>query len=71
MEQLKSGNADPAQVVRELREQEGGDIIVLASSSVIRSLMRADELDRLSFTLCPEIVGGGARLLEEGLPPSH
>ena len=63
-------NADPATFVEELRWQEGGDIIVLASSSVIISLLRADALDRLSITLCPEVVGGGARLFEEGLPSS-
>ena len=27
-------------------------------------------LDRLSITLCPELVGGGARLFEDGLPAS-
>ena len=64
-------NADPAMVVRELRQQDGGDIVVLASSSVIRSLIGADQLDRLSIMLCPEIAGGGARLLDDGLPPSH
>ena len=49
-----------------LREQDGGDIIVLASSSVIRQLLDADELDRLSITLCPELVGGGTRLFDDG-----
>ncbi len=63
-------NADPATVIKDLKEQEGGDIIVLASSSIIKSLLRADMLDCLSITLCPEIVGGGARLLEDGLPAS-
>jgi dihydrofolate reductase len=63
-------NADPATIVEELRRQAGGDIIVLASSSVIRSLLRADALDRLSITLCPEVAGGGARLFEDGLPGS-
>jgi dihydrofolate reductase len=58
--------ADPATTVKELRRQEGGDIIVLASSSVIRQLLAADEVDRLSVTLCPELVGGGARLFEDG-----
>lgn len=53
--------ADPATTVKELRQQEGGDIVVLASTSVIRNLLEADELDRLSITLAPEIVGGGAR----------
>ncbi|HEY3714535.1 MAG TPA: dihydrofolate reductase family protein [Jatrophihabitantaceae bacterium] len=52
--------ADPASVVKELRQQDGGDIIVLASASVIRNLLAAGELDRLSITLCPEIVRGGA-----------
>jgi dihydrofolate reductase len=63
-------DADPATVIEELRQQEGGDIIVLASGSVIRSLLRANALDRLSITLCPEVAGGGARLFEDGLPPS-
>ena len=62
--------ADPATVVEELQKQSGGDIIVLASSSIIRSLLRADALDCLSITLCPEVAGGGARLFEDGLPPS-
>ncbi len=63
-------DTDAAQVIAELRPQEGGDIIVLASGSVIKSLLRADALDRLSITLCPEVAGGGARLFEDGLPSS-
>ena len=63
-------DADPATVIEELRQQKGGDIIVLASSSVIKSLLRADALDCLSITLCPEVAGGGARLFEDGLPSS-
>jgi dihydrofolate reductase len=58
--------ADPADAVRELRDQDGGDIIVLAGASIIRALLAADELDRLSITQCPELVGGGARLFEDG-----
>jgi dihydrofolate reductase len=63
-------NADPADVVKQLRSQDGGDIIVLASGSVIRALLRAGELDRLSVTLCPVIAGGGATLFEDGLDTS-
>lgn len=59
-------NADLATVVKQLREEKGGDIIVLASSSVIRQLLEADEVDRLSVTLCPELVGAGARLFPDG-----
>lgn len=36
----------------------------------IRALLEAELLDRLSITLCPALVGGGARLLEDGLPAS-
>ena len=57
---------DPAEIVRQLRKQEGGDIVVLASSSVIRNLLKAGELDRLSITLCPELVGAGARFFGDG-----
>lgn len=63
--------ADPAAVVDELQEQPGGDIVVLASSTIIKRLLQADVLDRLSITLCPEIAGGGACLLDEGLPASR
>jgi dihydrofolate reductase len=63
-------NADPATVIKDLRQHQGGDIIVLASGSIIKRLLRADVLDCLSITLCPEVAGGGARLLEDGLPPS-
>jgi dihydrofolate reductase len=63
-------DADPASVVAELQKQPGGDIIVLASSSIIRSLLQADLLDCLSITLCPEVAGGGARLFDDGLSAS-
>lgn len=59
-------SAGPAATVKELRTHDGGDIVVLASSSIIRQLLEADELDRLSITLCPELVGGGARLFTDG-----
>lgn len=60
----------PPHTTRGLRAQEGGDIIVLASTSVIRALIEADELDRLSITLCPELVGGGAHLFNDATPRS-
>jgi dihydrofolate reductase len=60
----------PADVVRKLRTEDGGDIIVLASFSIIRALLAADEIDRLSITLCPAVSGGGARLFEDGVPAS-
>ena len=61
-------DADPAEVVRELREQDGGDIIVQNSLSLIRALLAADEVDRITMVLCPELSGGGVRLFEDGFP---
>ena len=63
-------DADPAAVVSDLQKQTGGNIIVLASSSLIKRLLEADALDCLSITLCPEVAGGDACLFENGLPPS-
>ena len=63
-------DTDPNIVIEELQQQEGGDIIVLASGSVIKSLLRTGVLDCLSITLCPEVAGGGDRLFEDGLPSS-
>jgi dihydrofolate reductase len=63
-------SGDPATVVRDLRGQDGGDIWVLASQSVIRQLLDAGEVDRLSINLAPELVGGGDRLFGDGLPAS-
>jgi dihydrofolate reductase len=60
--------AGPADTVAALREEDGGDIVVLASLSVIRQLLHADQLDRLSIMLCPEVVGGGERLFDDTVP---
>lgn len=56
--------------VQRLRQTEGGDIIVLSSSSLIRSLLDADLLDELRVSVVPKIVGAGGRLFEDGRPPS-
>jgi len=61
-------SSDPVQEVRRLRGEPGGDIVVLSSSSVIRTLLAASEVDRLVIQLCPEIVGGGARLFADDAP---
>lgn len=60
----------PSTVVRQLRTEPGGDIVILASQSIIRQLLEADEVDQLSINLAPELVGGGSRLFPEGMRPS-
>ncbi|MBE1877445.1 dihydrofolate reductase family protein [Myceligenerans pegani] len=63
-------NAPAPDVVARLRASGSGDILVNSSVSVIKALLAADEVDRLEILLVPEVVGGEARLLEEGLPAS-
>ena len=56
--------------VERLRHTDGGDIIVLSSSSIIRALLDAELLDELRITVVPEVVGVGRRLFADGHAPS-
>jgi dihydrofolate reductase len=55
----------PATVVTELLNHPGGDIIVLASSTIIRDLINHDLIDQFSIVLAPHIVGAGPRLFDD------
>ncbi|MEU6224895.1 dihydrofolate reductase family protein [Streptomyces sp. NPDC047042] len=57
-----------AEVVEDLKAAEGGDILVLASASVIKSLLAEDKVDRLALTVFPVFLGAGPRLFDDGLP---
>ncbi|MFM9368644.1 dihydrofolate reductase family protein [Streptomyces sp. Da 82-17] len=61
-------NAPAADVVAGLKATGEGDILVNSSPSLIKPLLRADLIDRLYLMVFPEIVGGGQRLFEDGLP---
>ncbi|KND41615.1 dihydrofolate reductase family protein [Streptomyces stelliscabiei] len=63
-------NAPAARVVADLKTTGEGDILVNSSASVIKALLSADLLDRLYLMIFPEIVGGGQRLFDDGLPSS-
>jgi dihydrofolate reductase len=56
--------------IRALKSAPGRDILVLNSASIIQALLRADLLDELRLNVLPSILGGGLRLLDEGLPRS-
>jgi dihydrofolate reductase len=64
-------NEPTAEVVEELKAGPGGEILVLSSASVIKALLAADLIDRFCLLLTPEILGGGARFLDDGLPKSQ
>jgi len=56
---------DPITDIRALKQQPGGDIIVLNSASLIRQLLRLDLVDALNLHQAPTILGAGDRLLDE------
>jgi dihydrofolate reductase len=53
--------------VGDLKQQQGGDVGVHASISVVQALLAADVLDELRLVIAPRIAGRGRRLLD-GLP---
>ncbi|MDA0636919.1 dihydrofolate reductase family protein [Nonomuraea sp. MCN248] len=69
-ERARVVNAPAADVAADLRETGSGDILVNSSTSVIKPLLAADMIDRLYLMIVPEIVGGGQRLFDDGLPAS-
>lgn len=69
-ERTRVVNAPAVDVAAELKASGTGDILVNNSASVIKALLSADLLDRLYLIICPEIVGGGQRLFDDGLPAS-
>jgi dihydrofolate reductase len=67
-ENARLAERDLEDEVRELKSAEGRDIIVLNSASIIQQLLKADLVDELRLNLIPATVGGGLRLLGDGLP---
>jgi dihydrofolate reductase len=54
--------------VAALKEQPGGDIVVLGSGDLIGSLMRDDLIDEYVLSIHPLVLGSGRRLFPEGSP---
>ena len=58
---------DAASTVAELKTQPGGDLGIVGSASLVRSLHAAGLIDRYTLVICPLTLGSGARLFE--VPP--
>ncbi len=59
---------DAAEAVAALRAEPGGDLVILGSGELVRSLMRRDLIDRYVLLIYPLVLGKGRRLFEEGSP---
>ncbi|SEN97003.1 dihydrofolate reductase family protein [Actinacidiphila rubida] len=57
---------DPEGAVRALKEQEGGDITVMGSATLVRWLLAKGLVDEIELLIDPIVVGRGKRLFQEG-----
>jgi dihydrofolate reductase len=56
---------DVADEVSKLKQELDGDIVVYASTQLVRTLMEHDLVDELRLTVCPVVLGAGERLFGE------
>jgi dihydrofolate reductase len=55
---------DAAGAVTELKAKPGGDLGIIGSASLVRSLHAAALIDRYTLLICPLTLGSGTRLFE-------
>ena len=55
-----------ADEIANLKQGEGGDIVISGSGGLVRSLLHLGLLDELKLMVHPILVGSGKRLFEEG-----
>ena len=60
-------SGDPVRYVRDLREQDGGDISVAGGIDTVRSLFLAGVVDELILTTHPVATNEGRRLFDESV----
>jgi len=58
---------DPAEGVRQLKRQPGGDIMVFGSATLVQSLMEAGLIDEYRLMVHPIVLGSGKRLFNDGM----
>jgi dihydrofolate reductase len=54
---------DPAAAVAELKAQDGGDLHVIGSTELVRTLIEHDLVDGYRLMIDPVILGGGKRIV--------
>ena len=59
---------DVADAVRELKEGDGGDIVMLGSGELAQTLMEHGLIDVYDLWIYPIVLGTGKRLFREGVP---
>lgn len=61
---------DPAQAVRELRQDQGPTLLIQGSSVLIQTLLAQHLIDEFRLLIHPLVLGNGKRLFDGGTVPS-
>ncbi|MGW7241511.1 dihydrofolate reductase family protein [Streptomyces sp. NPDC054804] len=61
---------EAAQTVAKLKQEPGGDIVMYASFTLMRTLLQHNLIDELNLGVHPLVVGEGTRLFDSALPRS-
>jgi dihydrofolate reductase len=56
---------DVVGAVRQLRDREGGDLLVMGSASLVRTLLANDLVDELRLMIEPILLGGGKSIFPD------
>jgi dihydrofolate reductase len=63
-------SGDVADEVRKLKDQDGGDILIGGSGTLVNTLLQEGLLDGLRLLVYPVVVGGGKRLSRRAPRPT-
>jgi len=58
-------HGDVAQAVAALKQEDGGDLHVIGSTELVRTLIEADLVDEFRVMIDPLVVGGGKRIFRD------
>jgi dihydrofolate reductase len=58
---------NPMQAIRELKQQPGKNIFTDGSSQLVHAMLESDLVDELHLLVYPVVLGGGKRVIPEGM----
>jgi class 3 adenylate cyclase/dihydrofolate reductase len=62
---------NPAEKIAELKQQSGGDILLLGSADLLNSLIKHDAIDEYRLMVFPVVLGSGKRLFRDATDITH
>jgi class 3 adenylate cyclase/dihydrofolate reductase len=62
---------NPVERIAELKQQPGGDILLVGSADLLNSLIRHDVIDEFRIMVFPVVLGSGKRLFRDATDMTH